>query len=121
MRQRLQAFLPIMLIALMVQILAPIGAAWAAASAAADPLRGLEICHSQSGSQSVDDESPAKLALHGCSLCCLAQPVTLDGPELSAIATPQRESGEVVWRAGDPAGRITKAFSNAQARAPPAA
>ena len=47
MRQRLQAFLPIVLIALMVQILAPIGAAWAAALVKADPLRGVEICHSQ--------------------------------------------------------------------------
>ncbi|XUM20843.1 DUF2946 family protein [Bradyrhizobium oligotrophicum S58] len=121
MRQRLQAFLPIVLIALVVQILAPIGAAWAAASAAADPLHGLEICHGQPGSQSVDDESPAKPALHDCSLCCLAQPVTLDGPELSATAVPRRDSGEVVWRAGVPTGRITKAFSNAQARAPPAA
>ncbi|MGJ4902815.1 DUF2946 family protein [Bradyrhizobium sp. HKCCYLRH2060] len=121
MRQRLQAFLPIMLIALMVQILAPIGVAWAAASAAADPLYGLEICHGQLGSQPIDDGSPASPALHGCSLCCLAQPVTLDGPELSTIAVPQRDSGEVVWRAGDRADGITKAFSNAQARAPPAA
>ena len=46
MRQRLQKFLPIVLIALMVQVLAPIGATWAAAMAADDPVGAAQICHS---------------------------------------------------------------------------
>ncbi|BAM89426.1 hypothetical protein S58_34330 [Bradyrhizobium oligotrophicum S58] len=120
MRQRLQAFLPIMLIALMVQILAPIGAAWASAIAASDPLHGPEICHSQPGSQPADDESRSKPG-EFCALCCAAPAAALGGPELSAVAVPQREACGVVWRANTPDALVKRAFSNAQARAPPAA
>ncbi|CCD91214.1 conserved exported hypothetical protein [Bradyrhizobium sp. ORS 375] len=120
MRQRLQAFLPIVLIALMVQILAPIGIAWAAAAAASDPFRGLEICHGQPGSQPSDDQSRAKLGQGGCSLCCLAQPATLEGPALSAVPVPQPDARDVVWRTNAPAIGGSRAFSTAQARAPPA-
>ena len=38
MRRRFQKYLPIVLVALMVQIFAPIGACWAAAVVASDPL-----------------------------------------------------------------------------------
>src|SRR5947199_8253898 len=43
--RRLKNFLPIVLIALVVQIFAPIGACWAATIAASDPLAGAVICH----------------------------------------------------------------------------
>ena len=43
--RRLKNFLPIVLIALAVQIFAPIGACWAASIAASDPLAGAVICH----------------------------------------------------------------------------
>ena len=43
--RRLKNFLPIVLIALMVQIFAPVGACWAASIAASDPLSGAVICH----------------------------------------------------------------------------
>jgi hypothetical protein len=43
--RRLKNFLPIVLIALAVQIFAPIGACWAATIAASDPLAGAVICH----------------------------------------------------------------------------
>ena len=46
MRRQFQKFLPIVLIALAVQILAPIAASWAAAIASFDPLQAAEICHS---------------------------------------------------------------------------
>jgi len=45
MRRRLKNFLPIVLIALAVQIFAPIGACWAASIAASDPLSRAVICH----------------------------------------------------------------------------
>ncbi|CAL77913.1 conserved hypothetical protein; putative signal peptide [Bradyrhizobium sp. ORS 278] len=120
MRQQLQAFIPIVLIALMVQILAPIGIARAAAAAAADPFRSLEICHSQSGSEPSDDDSRAKLDQGVCALCCLAQPMALDGPELTADAVPRRDARDLVWRAYISDVRGNRASSNAQARAPPA-
>ena len=50
MRRRLRKFLPIVLIAVMVQILAPIAACWAASIAASDPLHAAVICHDNSAS-----------------------------------------------------------------------
>ncbi|MGJ5031251.1 DUF2946 family protein [Bradyrhizobium sp. HKCCYLS2038] len=115
MRQRLQAFLPIVLVALMVQILAPIGAAWAAR---ADPLRGIEICHGQAGSPA-DDESRAKQVRGDCALCCAAQPTALDAPARVAIGLSQRAVSDIVWRAPAPDVHVGRAFSHARARAPP--
>ena len=43
MRRRYHKYLPIVLIALMVQIFAPIGACWAAAVAVSDPLAAASI------------------------------------------------------------------------------
>ncbi|WP_315720427.1 MULTISPECIES: DUF2946 family protein [unclassified Bradyrhizobium] len=120
MRQRLQAFLPIVLIALVVQILAPIGGAWASVSAASDPLRGVEICHSQPDSAPADDDS-SKRGCSSCALCCLVQPVALDDPDLSVVDVPEQASHVVVWRAMAPLLRAARAWSLAQARAPPAA
>ena len=45
MRRRLKNFLPIVLVALAVQIFAPIGACWAVSIAASDPLARAVICH----------------------------------------------------------------------------
>ncbi len=119
MRQRLQAFLPIMLIALMVQILAPIGLAWTAAAAASDPLGDVEICHSQPGSQPAD-ESRGKPGHEACALCCAAQPAALDSPNQTVVDVAQRAALDVIWRAPAPAASSARAGSHAQARAPPA-
>ncbi|MGJ5178940.1 DUF2946 family protein [Bradyrhizobium oligotrophicum] len=124
MRQRLQAFFPIMLIALWVQILAPVDGAWAAAIAASDPLRGAQICHGQRESQPTfpgNDESQGKPGRHVCDLCCAAQPAALDGPDPSVSAAVRRESCDVVWFANSPGARLARACSHPQARAPPGA
>ena len=52
MRRRLEKFLPIVLIAVLAQIFAPIGATWAASLAASDPLHGAVICHGNAASAS---------------------------------------------------------------------
>jgi len=44
-RRRLRKYLPIVLMALAVQILAPIATCWAAAIAVSDPLHEAFICH----------------------------------------------------------------------------
>jgi len=120
MRQRLQAFLPIVLIALMVQILAPIGAAWAAAAAASDPLAGVEICHSQPDSSSPGDPHGAR-DHEACALCCAAAPPTLDTPGVTTVAAPLRGETAVVWSARIARSSIVRWVSNTQARAPPVA
>ncbi|MGJ4893283.1 DUF2946 family protein [Bradyrhizobium sp. HKCCYLS3077] len=121
MRQRLQAFFPIVLIALMVQILAPIGFAWATAANASDPLRGVEICHSRAGSQPADNEPSGKLGHSACALCCTVQPVVFEGPAPIRADLPQREARVVVWRSMAADIRAALASSSARARAPPAA
>ncbi|MGC2780351.1 MAG: hypothetical protein WA418_32425 [Bradyrhizobium sp.] len=119
MRQRLQVFLPIVLIALMVQIMAPIGAAWAASAAASDPLRGIEICHSQPGAPSPDEQRD-KHVRQSCALCCAAPLAALEGPHLPLSGVAPRHASEVVWRAAAPDASGARACSGAQARAPPA-
>jgi hypothetical protein len=124
MRQRFQKYLPIVLIALMVQIFAPIGACWAAAIAASDPLAAASICHdgaSATGQQ--DNQTPPDSHRGGsCAICCLASAgAAIDTPKIEAFAVPYRQTARVAWH--DQAADIgaSRTRSNAQARAPPSA
>jgi len=119
MRQRLQAFLPIVLIALMVQILAPIGVAWAAAAVASDPLAGAEICHNRADSPSPNDPHGAR-DHEACALCCAAAPAAFDTPGATAVAAPLRTQTGVVWSARIARSSVARSVSNTQARGPPA-
>jgi hypothetical protein len=125
MRRRLRKFLPIVLIALTVQIFAPIAACWAASIAASDPLSGAPIC---SGGAALKGSEPAghsgqtgdQRAHDGaCSLCCVAHAgASADVPQTS-IPALYRQPERVVWleRVIDRFGYRTGA--HAQARAPP--
>jgi hypothetical protein len=123
MRQRLQKFLPIVLIALMVQILAPIGVTWAAAIAAGDPLGAAGICHSDptTAPASQSDQSGSHRAHDGaCSVCCAAQAgASLDTPNADGAATPYQAAARVIWHDEAPGLASARSGSNAQARAPP--
>jgi hypothetical protein len=122
MRRRLQKFLSIAVIALAVQILAPIAASWAAAAAASDPLQAAEICHSISGESSGQtDPGTDRLAHDGaCLICCAVQAsASVDDPQQSAFLVPYRQTRHVVWHAAAPNGSPSRTGSNAQARAPP--
>ena len=122
MRRRLAKFLPIVLIALMVQILAPIGACWAAAFAISDPLLAVEICHSDPASASGQTDQGGEHRARGgaCSMCCAAQAnATFDTPQAIAVAVPYRDVARVVWRDHAPAPSLFRAGSNTQARGPP--
>jgi Protein of unknown function (DUF2946) len=122
MRRRLARFLPIVLIALMVQILAPIGVCWAAAFAVSDPLLAAEICHSDPTSISGQTDQGGEHRAHdgACSICCAAQAsASFDTPQAVAVATPYQDVARVVWRDHAPDLSRFRASSNAQARAPP--
>jgi hypothetical protein len=120
MRQRLHGFFPILLIALMVQILAPIGATWTAAVAASDPLRGLEICHSDSSGAPADDNQSRQHVHEACALCCAAQAgAALHTPQPVTLAAPILEARGVVWHASAFVLAASRIGSNAKARAPP--
>ena len=121
MRRRLAKFLPIVLIALAAQIFAPIGACWAAAIAASDPLSQAVICHGDAAGSGQADHTGSQRAHDGaCSICCvLYSGVPVDVPQAALAFAFDRQPKPVVWRpfrfdlAGSDAG------SPAQARAPP--
>ena len=122
MRRRLKNFLPIVLIALAVQIVAPIAACWAAGIAASDPLSAAVICHGNAGAAGQTDQSGAQGAQRGCCVLCgvLHTGAPVDPPQTAAIFTFDRQVTSVVWHelALDPA--ASRAGSPEQARAPPA-
>ncbi|MBR1127984.1 DUF2946 domain-containing protein [Bradyrhizobium iriomotense] len=121
MRARLQKFLPLVLLALVMQVLAPIAACLAAGQAVADPLSATVICHSASDQGGLNDRTGSPTA-HGaaCALCCLAQAnASLDSPPQLALAIPFRHVERVVWRAADVSAVFAHNGSSAQARAPP--
>jgi hypothetical protein len=120
MRRRFQKFLPIILIALVVQILAPVGATFAAAIAASDPLSAAPLCHGgQEGLPSHGDHN-GRAHDGACSVCCAAQAgAALDTPEAATFAVPYLIAVRVIWRDEAPAAAPARAGSNAQARAPP--
>lgn len=121
MRRRLRKFLPIVLIALVVQILAPIAACWAATITASDPLRSAAICHDSGASTSNQSDQTGQPPAHDgcCSVCSVAHAgAPVDTPQ-TAVTMPYRDPARVVWLdlALDLFGSRTG--SHAQARAPP--
>jgi hypothetical protein len=122
MRRRYQNFLPIVLIALMVQIFAPVAACWAAVVAASDPLGAAEICHDASAlaGQSGDQRGQHRDQGAACSICCLASAsASLDTPTPAALAVPYRDSARVLWHDQTLELAASRIGSNAKARAPP--
>jgi hypothetical protein len=122
MRRRLQKFLPIVLIALAVQIFAPIAACWSASIAAAsDPLHGAAICHDSRVSNSGQTDQSGQSRAHDgcCSVCSVAHSgAPLDTPQ-AAVTTPYRAFERLVWLEGAPDLFGSRTGSHAQARAPP--
>ena len=121
MRAGLQKFLPVVLLALVMQVLAPIAACWAAGQAVADPLATGLICHSVSEQGGLNDPTGTPTA-HGaaCALCCLAQAnASLDSPSQAVLPIPFHHAKRVVWHAADVSVDAARKGSSAQARGPP--
>lgn len=122
MRVRLQKFFPIFVIALMVQVLAPIGAGWAFAAAISDPLAAAEICHQINPSSKGSDQGGQHEGHDaGCMLCCgfHANAAPAGTPEPASFAAPCRFASGVVWRDNIEQYADSSTGSNARARAPP--
>jgi hypothetical protein len=121
MRRRLRKFLPIVLIALVVQIFAPIGATWAVSAAASDPLH-TQICSGSADStdgQKTDQTTGHRAHEGCCSVCSVVHSgAPVDSPQI-AVAAPYRQSLRVVWLDSAPDLFGSRAGSHAQARAPP--
>ena len=123
MRRRLAALVPILLLSIMVQLLAPIGAFRVVAQAVSDPLYLATICSGMSSPQ--DDSQAAPVTpQHGancCGFCSVGHGgvVAVDPPPLIFVIL-QREYRLIAWlEAAEPL-PPPRIGSNAQARAPPA-
>ena len=121
MRKRLKNFLPIVLIALVVQIFAPIGACWAASIAASDPLAAAVICHGNADASTGQPDQTGHRAHDGCCSVCsvLHTGAPVDVPQTAAAIAYQREHARIVWVAFTTDRFGSRAGSHAQARAPP--
>jgi hypothetical protein len=116
---RYKKFLPIVLVALAMQILAPIAVAWAAATAQSDPLQSAEICHAIPGAKS--GPSGGQPGYDGaCAICCVVQAsASIDAPQQTALAVPYRQATRAVWTIVAFHLSSSRAGAHTQARAPP--
>jgi hypothetical protein len=120
MRRRLRKFLPIVLIALTVQIFAPIAACWAASIAASDPLHAAGICHDGASTSGQGDQSGQPRAHDGCcSFCSMTHAGAPVDATQTAVATPYLQPEQVLWLDFAPDLFSSRTGSHAQARAPP--
>ena len=121
--RRLQNYLPVFLIALMVQIFAPIAASWTAAIAASDPLSFAEVCHNGTASavnQQEDQGGQQHDQCDACVICCLATvSVSIDTPRVDTLSVPCRVYAGTGWHDQALHVRSARYSSSTQARAPP--
>jgi hypothetical protein len=124
MRRRLESIVPIVLVAVLVQLMAPIAAFRMVAYATTDPLYMASIC-AESASSPDTQPAPAKTQ-HTHEECCAfcgvgqAGSIALDQPTLTFVSL-QRHYQLVSWlEAANPVPAV-RAGSNTQARAPPQA
>jgi hypothetical protein len=122
-RRRLEIFIPIVLLSVLVQLIAPISAFRVVANAVSDPLNMASICSGMASSQDASQTAPAKMQHDGANCCAFCGvghggAVAVDPPPL-AFVTLQRQYQLVSWlEAADPMPAV-RVGSNAQARAPP--
>ncbi len=120
--RRLELFIPIVVLAVLVQLIAPIAAFRVVAYATSDPLYLASIC-TEMASSPASQTAPAKTQ-HDHGECCAfcgaghAVSVALASPPLIFV-TLQRQYQQVSWlEAAEPMPTV-RVGSNAQARAPP--
>lgn len=124
MRRRLELFIPIVLLAILVQLFAPAAAFRAFAYAASDPLYMASICTDMASSYDPQTAPTKTHHSHGecCAFCGVGHggAITIDLPPLIFV-TLQRQYQRISWlEAADPMPAI-RVGSNSQARAPPRA
>ena len=123
MRRRLEHLIPIVLLAILVQLMAPIAAFRAFAYAANDPLHIASIC-SGMGTAADDAQTAPANTQHDRGDCCAFCAGSHGGatalaPPPLIFVTLQRQYQLVSWlEALDPMPSV-RVGSNAQARAPP--
>ncbi len=123
MRRRLELLLPIVLLAIMVQLMAPIAAFRAVAYAANDPLHMGSICFGM-GAAADDAQTAPAGPRHDRGDCCAfcagghGGGTALAPPPL-VFVTLQRQYQRLSWLEAVKPMPAARVGSNAQARAPP--
>jgi hypothetical protein len=124
MRRRLHKLLPVVLAALVIQILAQTGTFWASALAVADPLASVPICHSSAESTPAGSNQGDLPGHDGsCALCCvLTAGASIEAPQPTTLATPlHREVETIMWGYEAPGFFTVRIGANSLARGPPQA
>jgi hypothetical protein len=121
MRRGLVRVIPIFAIALLAQLLSPIGALRFVVSAISDPQSPANLCAAMAAADS-GDISPGSLPREGG--CCVICAVGLGGgavpaPVLPAFSAIERIPLRLVWSHAEQTPLHARAGVNAQARAPP--
>jgi Protein of unknown function (DUF2946) len=122
MRRRLEVFIPIVVLAVLVQLMAPIAAFRVVAYATSDPLYLASLCSGMT-SASENRADPAKTQhQHGdcCAFCVGSHggAVAVDPPPLIFVSL-RRSYQQISWLEAAEAMPVFRAGSNSQARAPP--
>jgi hypothetical protein len=122
MRRRLERFIPIVLFAVMVQLIAPVGAFRAVAQLVSDPLAMAPICSGMTAAadgQTMPSHTPDAHD-HCCVFCPSANAgLALIDPPAPVFVQLQRQYQRVIWLEATDAVPTVRVGSNAQARAPP--
>jgi hypothetical protein len=121
MRRRLEVFVPIVLFAVLLQLIAPVGAFRAVAHAVSDPLAMASICLDMTAAEQQTMPSHAPNAHADCCAFCAAGhggSAAIDPPAPVFVAL-QRQYQRVVWLEATDFISTVRVGSNAQARAPP--
>ncbi|MGY3452247.1 DUF2946 family protein [Bradyrhizobium sp. USDA 4353] len=121
-RRWIARILPLALLALMIQVLAPVAASamTAATIATVDLLGEAVICHAEADAPPSDHGGDRSDCGLDCVMCCVLQAASaLDAPPVPAHAAPPRAWARIAW-AGRELGLIHRvAASQAQPRGPP--
>ena len=123
MRRRLEHLIPIVLVAILVQLMAPIAAFRAFAYAANDPLSMASICSGMGTAADDAQTAPAKTQ-HDRGDCCAFCAGSHGGatalaPPPLIFVTLQRQYQRLSWLEAAELMPTVRVGSNAQARAPP--
>jgi hypothetical protein len=108
------------MIAMLVQIFAPIAACLAFSNSTADPFAGAICSHTTAANVSQDDKTDHQQSGGACcTLCCVVHAATPTAdPQASAVKV-EREVEAVIWPDRTFTLPLSLVGSNAQARGPP--
>jgi hypothetical protein len=122
MRRRLEVFIPIVMLAILVQLMAPIAAFRVVAYATTDPLYMASICSGMTSASDTQTDPAKTQHQHGdcCAFCVGSHggAVAVD-PPAPTFVNLQRQYQQISWLEATEAIPVFRIGSNTQARAPP--